>query len=301
MAAAIGSRLTVRGSLGIATGLALVPLLSGCIAVAALPLLASGAMVTGGHFRVRAATPRPKPAGTVRVAPAAEERTGGVAIAIAPALPPALTQPPGRGESPLPPDLRPPTPAAPDPWRDFVDYAANKGAAMAGAMTTSRARGRSVLLEAGTPIGLPKLRQCDGRVPAVVVDLDSGPQAFVPGAAHTPSRVLVDGLARMREAGMAVVWITALPAGEVSAVAEALKTSGLDPAGSDPLLLVRSAADRKQMLREDAARDVCVIAIAGDRKGDFDELFDYLRDPASGESLDYLLGAGWFIVPPPLG
>ena len=104
----------------------------------------------------------------------------------------------------------------------------------------------------------------------------------------------------MRVAGVAVVWITALPAGEVTAVAEALKTSGLDPAGSDPLLLVRSAADRKQVLREDAQRDVCVIAIAGDRKGDFDELFDYLRDPASGASLDYLLGAGWFIVPPPL-
>jgi predicted secreted acid phosphatase len=98
-----------------------------------------------------------------------------------------------------------------------------------------------------------------------------------------------------------VLWITALPAGDVSEVAEALKTSGLDPASTDPLLLVRSAADRKQVLREDAQRDVCVIAIAGDRKGDFDELFDYLRDPASGESLDYLLGAGWFILPPPLG
>ena len=300
MAAAIGSRLTVRGSLGIATGLALLPLLSGCIAVAALPLLASGAMVTGGHFRIRAATPRPKPSGTVRLAPAREEQTGGTAIAIAPVLPPALTQPPGRGESPLPPGLRPPERPAADPWRDFVDYAADKGAAMAGATTTGRARGRSVLLEAGTPIGLPKLRQCDGKVPAVVIDLDSGPQAFVPGAARAPSPALVDGLARMREAGMAVVWITALPAREVTAVAEALKTSGLDPAGSDPLLLVRNGGDRKQVLREDAARDVCVIAIAGDRKGDFDELFDYLRDQSSGESLDYLLGAGWFIVPPPL-
>ena len=303
MAAAIGSRLTVRGSLGIATGLALVPLLSGCIAVAALPLLASGAMVTGGHFRIRAATPRPKPSGTVRVASAAEERTGGAAIVDPTALPPAMAQSAGPGTRAVLTgltELPRPTPATPDPWRDFVDYAADKGAAMAGATTTGRPRGRSVLLEAGTPIGLPKLRQCDGKVPAVVVDLDSGPQAFVPGAAHAPSRVLIDGLARMREAGMAVVWITALPAGEVTAVAEALKTSGLDPSGSDPLLLVRSAADRKQVLREDAARDVCVIAIAGDRKGDFDELFDYLRDPASGESLDYLLGSGWFIVPPPL-
>ena len=282
------------------TVLALVPLLSGCIAVAALPLLASGAMVTGGHFRIRAATPRPKPSGTVRLASAREEQIGGTAVAVAPMLPPALTQPLGRGESPLPPELRPPVPAAPDPWRDFVDYAADKGAAMAGATTTGRARGRSVLLESGTPLGLPKLRQCDGKVPAVVVDLDSGAQPFVPGAAHAPSPALVEGLARMREAGMAVVWITALPAGEVTAVAEALKASGLDPAGTDPLLLVRSAADRKQVLREDAARDVCVIAIAGDRKGDFDELFDYLRDQTSGQSLDYLLGAGWFIVPPPL-
>ena len=277
------------------TVLAFLPLLSGCIAVAALPLLASGAMVTGGHFRVRAATPRPKPAGTVRVVPANEERTGGVAIAVAPALPPALTQPPGRGESPLPPDLRPPVPSAPDPWRDFVDYAADKGAQAAG-----KARGRAVLLEAGTPIGLPRLRTCEGKVPAVVLDLDAGPQAFVPGQAHAPSPVLVAGLARLREAGVVVLWITALPAGEVSAVAEALKTSGLDPAGSDPLLLVRSAADRKQLLREDAARDVCVIAIAGDRRGDFDELFDYLRVQSSGQSLDYLFGAGWFIVPPPL-
>ena len=86
----------------------------------------------------------------------------------------------------------------------------------------------------------------------------------------------------------------------MSAVAEALKTSGLDPAGSDPLLLVRDHDDRKQSLREDAQRDVCVIAIAGDRKGYFDELFDYLRDPRSGEALDYLLGSGWFIAPPPL-
>ena len=277
------------------TVLALLPLLSGCIAVAALPLLASGAMVTGGHFRVRAATPRPKPGGTVRVVPANEERTGGAAIAIAPVLPPALTQPPGRGESPLPSDLRPPVPASADPWRNFVDYAADKGAQAAG-----KARGRSVLLEAGTPVGLPRLRQCEGKIPAVVLDLDSGAQAFAPGAAHTPSPALVEGLARMRETGVVVLWITALPAGEVSAVAEALKSSGLDPAGSDPLLLVRSGGDRKQVLREDAQRDVCVIAIAGDRKGDFDELFDYLRDPASGASLDYLLGAGWFIVPPPL-
>lgn len=278
--------------------LAVLLLLSGCIAVAALPLLAGGAMFAGGNVRIRAATPRPKISGTVRLAPAAEERTAGTAIAATPVLPPALTQPAGRGvaePSPLPPDLRPPARTAPDPWRDFFDYAADKGAAAAG-----KARGRSVLLEAGTPIGLPKLRQCDGKYPAVIVDLDAGAQAFAPDAAHPASPTLVEGLARLREAGVVVLWITALPARDVSEVADALKSSGLDPAASDPLLLVRSSGDRKQLLREDAARDVCVIAIAGDRKGDFDELFDYLRDQSSGESLEYLLGAGWFILPPPL-
>ena len=281
------------------TVLAVVPLLSGCIAVAALPILAGGAMFAGGNVKIRAATPRSKVSGTVRVDPAADERTSGAAIVDPAALPPAMAQSAGLGTTVVLTglsELPRPTPSAPDPWRDFVDYASDKGAQAAG-----KARGRSVLLEAGTPVGLPRLRQCEGKSPAVVLDLDSGAQAFAPGAAHTPSPVLVEGLARLREAGVVVLWITALPAGEVTAVAEALKTSGLDPAGSDALVLVRSAADRKQLLREDAARDVCVIAIAGDRKGDFDELFDYLRDPASGASLDYLLGSGWFIVPPPFG
>ncbi len=62
------------------TVLALVPLLSGCIAVAALPILAGGAMFAGGNVKIRAATPRSKVSGTVRVDPAADERTSGAAI-----------------------------------------------------------------------------------------------------------------------------------------------------------------------------------------------------------------------------
>ena len=276
--------------------LALAALLSGCIAVAALPLLAGGAMFAGGNVRIRAATPRPKPSGTVRVVPAAEERTAGAAVAVSPVLPPALTQPGGHGAALPVVGLPPPDSLAPDPWREFLAYAGEKGAAAGG-----KARARSVLLEQDTALTLPKLRQCEGKVPAVVIDLDTGAQAFVPATAQAPSPALIEGLARLRAAGVVVLWITALPAREVSAVAEALKTSGLDPAGSDPLLLVRDREDRKQSLREDAQRDVCVIAIVGDRKGDFDELFDYLRDSRSGEALDYLIGSGWFIAPPPLG
>lgn len=289
-------RLAARGrTLGV---LAALPLLSGCIAVAALPLLAGGAMFAGGNVRIRAATPRPKASGTVRLALLAEERTAGAAVTPEPALRPALTQPPGdrttavlTGLTELPRPVRP----ALDPWREFLNFADDKGTQMAG-----KAGGRSVLLESGTSIDLPALRNCDHKPPAVIVDLDEETKPFVPNLTTVTSPGLVEGLARLRAAGVVVLWITALPAGEVSQVAEALRHSGLDPEGTDPLLLARSPGDRKQLLREDAARDVCVIAIAGDRKGDFDELFDYLRDQSSGQSLDYLLGAGWFIVPPPL-
>jgi hypothetical protein len=42
------------------------------------------------------------------------------------------------------------------------------------------------------------------------------------------------------------------------------------------------------------------MAIAGDTKSDFDELFEYLKDPHAAEPLDELLGAGWFLTPLPL-
>ena len=95
-----------------------------------------------------------------------------------------------------------------------------------------------------------------------------------------------------------MLWISRLPADEVDRVAEALKSSGLDPTGRDPILLVRNEDERKQVLREEANETVCVVAIAGDRRADFDELFDYLRDRRLETAYDAQLGSGWFLVPP---
>ena len=142
------------------------------------------------------------------------------------------------------------------------------------------------------------MRPCMARDTAVIVDLDAASET---GTATTPPPGLAAQLERLRSAGIVVVWISQRPASEVAEVAGSLRSSGLDPAGSDPLLLLRGPRDRKQALREEAARDVCPIAIAGDRKSDFDELFDYLRDPQAAAGLDSLIGSGWFIVPPPLG
>ena len=63
------------------------------------------------------------------------------------------------------------------------------------------------------------------------------------------------------------------------------------------MLLVRGPDDRKQLLRADANNDVCVVAIAGEQRGDFDELFDYLRNPDAAIGLDLMMDNGWFLVP----
>ena len=77
-----------------------------------------------------------------------------------------------------------------------------------------------------------------------------------------------------------------------------LKSSGLDPDSADQLLLMRYPGDRKQTRRADLAKVSCIIAIAGDTRKDFDELFEYLVNPEAALALELLIGQGWFLIPP---
>jgi hypothetical protein len=265
-------------------------MLSGCVAVAALPLMAGGAMFAGGNVKIRSATQRPKHA--VALAPAGSARIVGEQTA-------GMPVPAGTGVTLTtltalpPPDI---VREAGDPWKRFTSYAIEHAAGFGEAPA-----GKTALLAPGTSLQLPRMQDCSAKAPAVIVDLDQDRTPFAPRQGLAPQPGLAADLAKIRAAGAVVLWITALPAARVGEVAEALRQSGLDPDGADPLLLARSPDDRKQVLRTEANKDVCVIAIAGDRKGDFDELFDYLRDPHAGDALDFLLGSGWFLVPPPLG
>jgi len=255
-------------------GLALAPALGGCMAAAiAVPVISAVSIASKG-VRVRAATPVPKPEGNA----AARTETGsGVRLT-------SLTALPAPG----------PAGTANDPWQPFVAYALDRAG--------KPERGQSVLLSANGSSSLEaRMQDCPEREPAVIVDLDTGPTAFSPATAGAPSPRLAEALARLREAGVIVLWISQTHANNVREVADALVISGLDPAGRDPLLLVRNEEDRKQTLRQQANLDVCVIAVAGDRRGDFDELFDYLRDPDAALAFEGLFGAGWFIAPPPFG
>jgi hypothetical protein len=266
--------------LGIA--LALLPLLSGCVAAVAIPLVAGGTLYARQHgVFVRAATRATQGAGTSAALVSAT---------------PALSE-----ESPIVltnlTELPPPTPAdlGASPWQPFIDHALEQGAALAKAE-----RPQSALIVADGLFAAPNRRSCTTRHPAVIVDLDKAQAAFSPGPGAGPPAGLAAGLARLREAGVVVLWLSQLPAARVGEVAAALRASGLDPQGKDQFLLIRGGEDRKQVLREQANQDVCIVAVAGDQRSDFDELFDYLRDPDGAAGLDAMLGDGWFLVPPPL-
>ncbi|KRA81309.1 hypothetical protein ASD76_12075 [Altererythrobacter sp. Root672] len=182
-----------------------------------------------------------------------------------------------------------------DEWRAFVDYALGKSRVLGGPEPVE-----SALLVTGSRLERPDRLPCRSSTPAVILDLDQGTSAFSPSPSAQPVAGLAEGLAQLRAEGVVVMWVSAADANRVTPIGEALRSSGLDPAGKDPLLLIRNGEQRKQVLRDDANRSVCIIAMAGDRRSDFDELFDYLRDPSAAAGLDTMLGDGWFIVRPPL-
>ena len=262
--------------------LMLLTLLPGCVAAFAVPLMTATGMLTQKK-RTRAEVVAALPAANsaaLAAAPAAETAGAGPAVRLT-----GLTElpPPSGG-----------IPGIANPWRDFASYTVNYAARLA--------QGGEAISALLTPESVAsfraRMRTCNAREPAVVVDLDPGTATFDPALAAPAPPEVTATLAQLRDAGVIVLWVSQASANAVAGVAAALQASGLDPSGRDPILLVRNADERKQVLREEANQTVCVVAMAGDRRGDFDELFDYLRDPRLATAYDGQIGAGWFIVPP---
>ncbi len=155
------------------------------------------------------------------------------------------------------------------------------------------------VIDPTAPLSAPHRAQCGGLAPAVMIDLDPGLSVFDP-ASPAASPGLSEALAALRAAGITVLWTSALPIEKAEIVHSALARTQLDPMRTDRLLLLNGAGDRKQARRNSAARNWCVIAMAGDRRGDFDEAFDYLRDPDAVIPADSLFGDGWFLARAPM-
>jgi hypothetical protein len=268
--------------------LVLAPLLSGCVAAAiAVPAMTVAGVITRKPARPMLEAPAP-------AEPAAPE--------LVPELAAVLPESGARAELTSLTELPPPTRAdlAGDPWRDFATYALDRGAELSGSPRRTEPVKSALLAPEGSASLAARRRTCGNTQPAVVIDLDHGPTAFSPQSAGPPTPGLIEALARLREAGVVVLWMSGADANLVAEVGEALRRTGLDPAGRDPLLLTLGEDDRKQTLREEANEDLCIVAIAGDQRTDFDELFDYLRNPDAAAGFESLIGSGWFVTPAPL-
>ncbi|WP_128891657.1 hypothetical protein [Erythrobacter sp. HKB08] len=307
-------------SRGIITGLCLAAstlALGGCVA-AAIPVVAGGALFTRGDKEERPeAEAAPEAAaqvqnpvaaveeGEAELVPAAET----VELAAAPGLAQPLEAASGDIEElaaeagPAPalaapsPSARPAGQAEPlslrayDAFYSYVDSQARRD-------PVEQERDSALLSAPG--LLRPDRTDCSIRPPAVAIDLDPGEQTFDPASSPPPNRMLGQMLNALRLQQVDIFWVSTLPAVRAGEVRRALAAGGLDPDGDDSLLLMRNAEDRKQLRRKEIGETHCLVAIAGDTRGDFDELFFYLKDRSTAQPLEELVGAGWFLTPLPL-
>lgn len=252
----------------------LVPLTQGCIA-AAIPLVAGAAV--------------------------AKTQVDKAPRTAAPVFPP-----PARiATSPDWSDLRVvPTSLSALPAPDFPDDRDRAAIAAFGAYASSVAdlapgQGGRISAVLTDPSDLDTARaDCGSRAPAVFIDLDPGRGTFDPLSPGQANADLGRALGELRAKNVTVVWVSRLGENFASATRVALAQGGLDPEGRDTLVLMRDIDERKQTRRDVIAQTLCPVAILGDERADFDELYLYLKNPDSALALDATIGKGWFLASP---
>ncbi len=167
----------------------------------------------------------------------------------------------------------------PSPFEDFAGYAINQH--KLGLVGEKR---ESAVMAPDSTLREPTVVPCDQRPTAVMVDADL----------QSGGRDLAAALAKLRESGLKILWV--LDDGDDASVAPA----ALSQAGyrdGDAVLVAKGRAERKQYIRQLATIDHCIVAIAGRRRGDMDELYDYLKDKTTPVPSDVLWNQGWFLIP----
>jgi len=285
--------------------LAAAPGLSGCVA-AAVPIAAGLAM---GRQSLKDDGPdlTEATADEAAASSAAEDANGDLsgnrgeaASAVAPA---SETEPTMLGSSdatdavPLPETLGPVEPATEDERTFSALFAKVTAIAQADPFTEEK-RESALLADPGA--STPERAECAFAQTAVLVDLDPGEDEAPLDDSVTAPEPLTRVLAALRAQEVAVLWLSRHTAVRAGAVRRALLRSGLDTLGNDELYLVRYEHETKVTRRADAAADYCIVAILGDEKRDFDELYSYLKDPDAALPFDELYGEAWFLAPAPL-
>lgn len=275
----------------IALGAAMLPL-SGCVALAAIPVVAAGGLV--GE---RAVNPRP-------------HRNGSTAVEaglVAPAAPPTATAavtpqteggPIALAAGAVGVDPSEAVPAGVSAFAGLVDFALSRESARMGGRAMP-----SMILAAGTNILSPDYVACGDKPPAVVIDFDQsgaqGDSAEPVSAQRRRVAPLAADLARLRAAHFTVVWLSDVPFDLDQHVYARLLSLGLDPAGHDPLYSRLLPGDGRAGRQQEIAARFCVHALSGDRKAAIFDGYDYLNAPELAATIDPNWNAGWFLLPSP--
>ena len=178
-------------------------------------------------------------------------------------------------------------------WHDFVAYAVGQHRAGLDQAEGEEDPRRSAILASPVSLENPSTLPCDARSSAVIVDMDALPAA----RGTSGSAQLAAAIAQLRQNKITVLWLTDGSASASDGVWPTLAANGVPMGLSDRLLAVGPTGSRKQELRQSAANEFCVLAIAGSRRADMDELYDYLKTEDDGFHLKRFWGAGWFLIP----
>jgi microcompartment protein CcmK/EutM len=168
---------------------------------------------------------------------------------------------------------------APSPFEPFELYAIEQHK-----LGLAGERRESAVMAPDSTLREPTVVPCDQRPTAVMVDADL----------QSGGRLLTGALASLRGEGLKILWV--LDEGNIAGIAP----SALGQAGfrdGDIVLASQGKSQRKQLVRQLATIDYCIVAIAGRRRGDMDELYDYLKDPKTPVPSDVLWNQGWFLIP----
>ncbi len=190
-------------------------------------------------------------------------------------------------------------PVDPDssPYAGFAAHALKQSARLAEGEGVE-----SVVLIPRVDIFKPETMACEGKPLAVVIDLDDkNSPGWMKADTLYRQNGLIEVLRSLRVAEISVIWLSDQPVAASERVSAILEEAGFSQSESDDFLFLdRGGEDRKQVRRWDAARNYCIVAMAGDDRTDFDELYAYLRDPDGAIMLEHMFDNGWFLAPPPL-
>lgn len=142
----------------------------------------------------------------------------------------------------------------------------------------------------------PKAIECSAKPPAILIDLDPAPGDTIIEGEPSGFGPL---LQLLRDAGIAIAWISERTPAMLEEDVAALRRGSIPAFRDEDIQLPAWSGPAKQDRRLALAASHCVIAIAGDRRGDFDILFDYLRDPDYAIRLEAWMDRGWFLLPHP--